>query len=397
MRRFPTRMVVANLALLAGAFALQVAFLGPGGHSSLSDLPRVFLHPGALPYVDRVLEYPVGSGILLYLATLVAPTPLGVLTTTAIAAGTLSVTVTIVLERRCGPRAWRWALGTPVLLFAFQNWDTFAIAATLAALLAYEQRRLRLAGAALAVGAAIKLFPVVVGVPLVADCWARGDRRGARRLATTTVVGVAVLNLPFIVANRAGWWWPFAFQGQRNATWGSAWLWLYRAGDLPTHGAAGARLANAVSLTALVVGLAVLTTITVRTRIEPMAAAAATVVIFILANKVYSPTYDVWLVIFFVLLPITRRLWLAFCTVDLAICATVYGHFHGVGSSAFVHTVLPWLVLTRTVVLASVLVALLHSPWSVRRAVADSIPCRPEANVPRVGVPLPAPAGGLHD
>ena len=70
-----------------------------------------------------------------------------------------------------------------------------------------------------------------------------------------------------------------------------------------------------------------------------------------LCNKVYSPTYDVWLVVFFVMLPLSRRLWLTFCAVDLAVFATVYGYFGGIDSVGFVRAVLPFLVVIRTVVL----------------------------------------------
>ena len=359
-RPFPTRMVLATAGMLLLAYAIQWAVYGNGGHTSLSDLPHVFLHrgvgPGALPYIDRVIEYPIGSGVLLYLASLVAPSPFGVLTVTAIAAGALCLAITVVLERGCGPRAWRWALGTPLLLFAFQNWDVFAIAALLAGLLAYEQRRHRLAGALLAVGAAIKLFPAILVPPLVALRWANGDRRGARRLAVSSVVVFAALNLPFVIANPAGWWWPFSFQSHRNATWGSLWFWVYRLFDLPVHGATGAQLANIVSFAALLVGLGWLTYRTVRKQMEPVAVAAAAVTLFVLCNKVYSPTYDVWLVLFFVLLPLSRRLWLSFCAVDLAVFLTVYGYFHGVNTGGFVRTVLPWLVLVRTAILVKVLV-----------------------------------------
>ena len=70
------RMVLATSGMLILAFAIQLAVYGNGGHTSLSDLPRVFLHrgvgPGTLPYIDRVIEYPVGSGVLLYLASLVS-------------------------------------------------------------------------------------------------------------------------------------------------------------------------------------------------------------------------------------------------------------------------------------------------------------------------------------
>jgi len=359
-------MVLAATVMLALAFAIQIAVFGHGGHSSLSDLPRVFLHrgvgSGALPYVDRVLEYPVGSGVLLYLAALVAPSALGVFTVTAVTAGALCLVITVVLERRCGARAWRWAIGTPLLLFAFQNWDVFAIAATLAALIAFEQRRHRLAGALLGVGAAVKLFPGLLIPPLVALRWAEGERRGARRLAVSSLTVFAALNLPFAIANRSGWWWPFAFQSQRNATWGSLWFWAYRLVGAPVHGPSGARFANGVALVALLGGLAWLTVRAARKHLDPMAVAAAAVTIFILANKVYSPTYDVWLVVFFVVLPLSRRLWLAFCAVDLAVCLTVYGYFHGVDSGAFVHAVLPWLVLGRTGILVWLLYTVTRRP-----------------------------------
>ncbi len=271
------------------------------------------------------------------------------------------------LERRCGGRAWRWALGTPLLLFAFQNWDVFAIAATLAALLAFEHHRDRLTGGLLAAGAAVKLFPIVLVPPLVALRWSRGDQRGARRLAVAGTATLVALNLPFIVANSRGWWWPFAFQSQRNATWGSAWFWLYRLFGLPVHGAAGAQLANAVSLVALVLGIAWLTYRVARTGLAPIAIAAVAVTIFILSNKVYSPTYDVWLVAFFVLLPLSRRLWISFCAVDLAVFLTVYGSFHGVDSAGFAHTVLPVLVLARTLILLRVIATVTHpAPAALR-------------------------------
>ena len=67
--------------------------------------------------------------------------PTGVLVVTAIGASVAAVVVTVLLERRNGARAWRWALASPLLLFAFQNWDTFAIAALVGGLVAFERRR----------------------------------------------------------------------------------------------------------------------------------------------------------------------------------------------------------------------------------------------------------------
>jgi hypothetical protein len=117
------------------------------------------------------------------------------------------------------------------------------------------------------------------------------------------------------------------------------------------HGATGARLANVVSLVTLMAAVGWLTVVTMRRSLPPLAAAGAAVAIFILCNKVYSPTYDLWLVVFFVLLPLSSRLWATFCGIDLAVFITVYGHFHGLDSLQFVRIALPVLVAVRTVVL----------------------------------------------
>jgi len=109
-------------------------------------------------------------------------------------------------------------------------------------------------------------------------------------------------------------------------------------------------------------GMAWLLAITVHRRLDPFGAAAAAVAIFVLCNKVYSPTYDVWLVAFFVMLPLSRRLWVSFCAVDAAVFVTVYGFFAGIDSIGFVRAVLPFLVLGRTGVLLTLIRRATASP-----------------------------------
>ena len=371
----PVAMIMATLGVLAAAVVLQLAVYAHGGQTALSDIPRVLLHrrigPGAMPYIDRQLEYPVGAGILLYVATLIAPGPLGALVVTAIAAGAVCVGITVVLERRCGPRAWRWALASPLLLFAFQNWDLFAIGAMVGAIVAAERRHDRLAGALCGVGAAVKLFPAVLVAPLVALRIASGDRRGAARLGLSAAAAFALLNLPVMLVSPSGWWWPFAFQGGREATWGTIWFYAFRLAGLPVFGGSGVQLANAASLAALAAGVAWLTVRAARARLDVAAIAAAGVVVFLLAAKVYSPTYDLWLVPFFVLLPVPRRLWLAFCAADLAVFLTVYGFFQGATSRVVVLTILPAFVVVRAVILVRLLVIAAREPQ--RRPDAEEV------------------------
>jgi uncharacterized membrane protein len=353
-------MLAATVAVLVAGFALQLAFYGHGGHQALSDLPRVLLHrgigPREFPYVDRVIEYPVGAGLLLYVATLLAPGSLGAFAVTAIASAALCVAITVVLERRCGARAWRWAIGMPVLLFAFQNWDVFAIAALLGALFAFQNRRDRLSGALIGLGAAIKLFPAVALPVLMALRLRRDDRRGAARLVGWAAGVFIALNLPFAIARPTGWWWSFAFQGRREATWGTAWFYLYRLLGVPVHGAGSALVANMISFAALAVTLAWLVWRAWRVQLDSFAATAAAIALFLLTTKVYSPTYDLWLLPFFVLVPLSRRLWFTFCAVDLWVFVAVYGYLDGIGSAWMVRVALPLLVLARVAVLCRIVV-----------------------------------------
>jgi uncharacterized membrane protein len=348
-------MLVVTGAVLAAGFALQLLAYGHGGHTSLSDLPHLVLgrrlSPGHWPYFDRRLEYPVLAGLLFGLAVTAGRGPLGAFTVVAALAGMVALGITWLLARRFGTRAWRWAIATPLFLYAFQNWDVFALGAMVVGLLAFERRRDGAAGLAFGIGGAIKLFPMVVVPPLAAWRWANGDRRGAGRLVVVAAGTFLAVNAPIALLHPSRWWWSYSFQSARQATWGSAWYYLFRIVGLPVHGSTGAHLANAVSAAVLLGGLVWLMVRTLRARLDPFAIAGAAVAIWILANKVYSPTYDVWLVPFFVMIPLSRRLWLSYCGVDLAVYALVYGHFDGPLTVGVVHAVLPALVVVRTAVL----------------------------------------------
>ena len=210
-------------------------------------------------------------------------------------------------------------------------------------------------GIALGIGAGIKLFPLVVVPVLAAIRWREGRRDDARRLLVGATVTLLAVNLPFAVLAPHRWWWTYQFQSHRQATWGSAWSYIFRALQFPVHGVAGAQLANIVALCALLGGLAWLIWRVLRNEIDQFAAAAAAVAIFILSNKVYSPTYDVWLVAFFVMVPFSRRMWLTFCAVDLAVFITVYGYFHHLHSATVVQTLLPVFVAIRTATLVAMI------------------------------------------
>lgn len=380
------RLLWSTAALLVVAFGIQLAFvLGVGKHP-LSDVVNVYrlrhVGPGALPYLDRPMEYPVLIGFTLYGAAVVAWSSVSVFVVTALLTGSLALVATVLLDDRAGARAWRWALAPPLALYVFQNWDLLAIVPMIVGILAFERRRDGLSGGALAFGAAAKLFPAVLLPPLVAVRLAERDRRGALRLVMGAAVVFGAINLPVLLASPSGWWSPFRFQSARHATWGSVWSYAF---ELPgVHGLVvgnPASAANAVSLAVLGVGLGWLTLRAWRRALSPAAIGAAAVAIFVLSNKVYSPTYDLWLVPLFVLLALPRRLWVTFCALDLAVYLTVYGYFQGLHSVGFVHAVLPPLVFARAGVLIAVVWLATRAPLRARGGPPDAAARPPVSSV----------------
>lgn len=358
--------LVGTAVTLGLAAWLQLAVYGQGGHA-LSDIPGRFLHwgigPGALPYVNRPVEYPVVIGFVAFAASWLGRTAgTFFLTNGGINAG-LAVAMTALLWTRGRDRIWRWALGAPVALYVFHNWDLVAMVPAVIGLYAFERHRDRAAGVALAIGASAKVFPGLVLAPLVAVRWCSGDRRGALRLLGSAVLTTIVLNLPVAWASWSGWSYPLRFQGGRAATWGSLWFWALRV-PLPTVSGFDPRDAsNVLAGVALVTAIAMISIAAVRRALGAEAIGAAVIGAFLLANKVYSPNYDLWLVPFFVLLPITRRVWVGYCASVLAIFVLVYGTFHGLWSRGTVETFLFPLVVIRAVTIIAVIRAALRSRW----------------------------------
>ena len=356
---------------LVVAALLQLAVYRHGGHTALGDIPgRYFawrLRPNAFPYVDRRVEYPVVIGYVAYVVALVGRSATSFFALTALLNAGLILVMTRLLYDRGGPRLWRWVVGVPVVLYAFHNWDVFAMVPAVLGIYAFERGCDGAAGAWLGLGLSTKLFPGLLVPPLAVQRWCSGDRRGAVRLVVSAVAVTVAVNAPVALAAPNGWSYPARFQGARHATWGSLISWV----TTPPWGhpwlAHPASVANALAAVLLALGLGLVCVLGVRRNLSAAAIGAAAVGIFMLTNKVYSPNYDLWLVPFFVLLPVARRTWVAFCAADLAVFIVVFGRFHGIVDADVAGHLVPYAIFVRAVVI----VGLIAFALSGRRAAAD--------------------------
>ena len=194
--------LVAALLVLGGTTALVPAFgLGP----EAGDL-HVFagygarIVEGAVPYRDVALEYPPGA-----LAAIVPPaigSPSEHTYAVRFEWGMLALfaTTIVLLARR--PRAAFLVALLPLLLgpLALQRFDALPALLTLVALFLALRRRSAWAGAALGIGTAVKLYPVLLLPLLVIGA---GRKAGARAVAAFAAACVASF-LPFLVLSPHG-------------------------------------------------------------------------------------------------------------------------------------------------------------------------------------------------
>ena len=233
------------------------------------------------------------------------------------------------LWKMVGDRAFYFALAPTLLIYAFVNWDLLAVALASLGTMAFFARRDRLSGALLALGAAAKLYPGLLVGLFALERLRQGDRRAAFRLAGMAAIAYAVVNLPFVILAPGPWSNFFRFNSTRSVEWDS--LWFVLCARLRDGGRCGwsAGIVNLLSA-ALFVGLVGLLWWARKLKAPDFPRwtfAFPLLTVFLLAGKVYSPQYGLWLVPWFALTLPNFWLFAAFEAADVAVFVTRFGWF----------------------------------------------------------------------
>jgi hypothetical protein len=314
------------VAFVVLAFCINTAVRMPCHDVCGLDIGRMYedhhidrAHP---PYFSRDLEYPPLIGEVMYVAHepfahgLRNPFLANMVLLTALAAVT-----TWMLWRRDGTRTWRWALAPPLLIQGLQNWDLLAVAPATIGLLQWENGLALSAGLLLGAGAAAKLFPALYVPILAASSWHLGRRRHAARVVAGAAIGFAVFVLPVYAFVPRALTFFLRFHGDRGPDRGAIWYWLFHGpsrqpwftGDGVVH------FVTIVPSIMLIAAMAALTFYALRGRISPFGACALAAIACLITSKVYSPQYDLWIVPFFVLLPVRTKLVVNFYVASFAV------------------------------------------------------------------------------
>ena len=297
--------------------------------------------------------------------------------------------------RLAGRRPWDAALvaGSPLLIFQiFTNFDALATACAAGAMLAWARRRPALAGVLIGLGVALKLYPLLLLVPLVILALRTGRLREVGRTAGFAALAWLLVNLPILVLFPRGWSEFFRLNTRRGDDMDS----LYNvvrsftgwAGFDPNLGFwQPPSVLNAVSGVLFVGCLCAIAYVGLTAEQRPRLAQLAFLVVaaFLLTNKVWSPQYSLWLVPLAVLAIPQRRILLAWMTIDALVWVPRMLYLFGEQKMG-----LPEQWFTTTVLLRDIAVITLCT--LVIRQIY-----RPELDVVRRGGRVDDPSGGVFD
>jgi uncharacterized membrane protein len=277
-----------------------------------------------VPYLDGQNEYPVLTGLAMWVAAVPANSYPSFVVWNAVLLTAAAAVTAWALHAFAGRRAMWFAVAPTLLVYGLVNWDLLAVALATAATLAYLRGRDGAAGILLGLGAATKLYPALLVIPFALGRWRQGRRVATRRLMGVAALTWAGVNLPFAVFGFDRWAEFFRFNSSRGADWDSLWFIAAR----PFGFTWDVTLLNVLTATAFAVtGVLLWRAASRRPGFRPWTFGFPLLVAFLLTNKVYSPQYGLWLLPWFAAAVPSLPLFVAFEVADVAVFVTRFQFF----------------------------------------------------------------------
>jgi len=265
-------------------------------HACYSDLPSLFGERGMddnkWPYASdtNAVEYPVLTGLVMYATSFVAHSPISYFNFNALLLALLFICVVFIVRKIQPEFTYLVAVAPAMIASLYINWDLWAIATMMLAIYWFDRKAYLYSSIALAVSISTKFLPVFLLLPIIFILWRSNQIREMFKYAATTVAIWLAINLPFALTTPTGWWRFYKLNLEREADWGSLWLAFSQLG-------LGLANLNYLAILLLLIGLTAFVIFLFEVKNTPTLASVAFIVLAIVmvASKVYSPQYVLWL------------------------------------------------------------------------------------------------------
>ena len=265
-------------------------------HACYSDLPSLYgergLDKNQWPYASdtNAVEYPVLTGMVMFATAALVNTPIAYFNLNVALLTLLFIALVMLLRRMKPELSYLLPVAPAMIASLYINWDLWAIITMMLAIYWFDRKAYLYSSLAMGISISTKFLPIFLLFPIVFILWRHNRiKELVKYLATTVGIWLAI-NLPFVLNTPTGWWRFYKLNLERGADWGSIWLALSQLGLSLTN-------LNYLSLLLLLIGLTAITIFLFEIKSTPTLASVAFIVLatVMIAGKVYSPQYVLWL------------------------------------------------------------------------------------------------------
>ena len=265
-------------------------------HACYSDLPSLYGERGLdrhqWPYSSKTnaVEYPVLTGMVMYATAALVDSPIAYFNLNALFLALLFIGV-VLLVRKIKPEFGYLLPVAPAMIASlYINWDLWAIVTMMLAIYWFDRKSYLYSALAIGISISTKFLPVFLLLPIAFILWRQNRIKELIRYFSTTILIWLAINLPFALTTPSGWWRFYKLNLDRGADWGSLWLAFSQLG-------LGLTNLNYLSVLLLLIGLTAISVFLFEIRSTPTLASIAFIVLatVMVASKVYSPQYILWL------------------------------------------------------------------------------------------------------
>ena len=281
-------------------------------HACYSDLPALYgergLDKGEWAYSngDASVEYPVVTGAIMWAVAKIVPKGDNALQNYFYAniffLALLFIFISLLVAKMRPEFAYLTPLAPAVIASLYINWDLWAIISMLGAIYWFDRKNLDLSALALGLSISTKFMPIFLLLPIAFIFLRRNQISGALRYLLITAATFAAINLPVYLTTPEGWLRFYQLNLSRGSDWGSLWY---------AFTALGLNLANLnyLSILVLLAAFAAIIIYILELRTIPSLASLSFIVLasVMVASKVYSPQYVLWLTPLAVIALIDKR------------------------------------------------------------------------------------------
>ncbi len=309
---------LALVATLLGAFKFsscqQSLWATPDQyvHACYSDIASLYgdrdLDKDQWSYssTTNAVEYPVLTGTVMWFFARVLPSGeneiLNYYRLNVIFLAALFIFIAYIVYRIRPEVAYLAAIAPAAIASLYINWDLWAIASMMLAIYWFDRKRFDYSALAIGISISTKFLPIFLLLPIVLILWRRNEIKTLVRYLSITVATFAVINIPVLLTTPEGWLRFYQLNFDRGQDWGSAWY-AFSSLGVPLGST------NFFAILALLIAVLVISLFIFGTKETVNLADVSFIVLALVmvASKVYSPQYVLWLVPLAVIAMTTRK------------------------------------------------------------------------------------------